>query len=174
MDNIKEQFGEIYDQYIEKIYRFVYLKVDSEEAAEDLTSKVFLKGWEAYKNQKSDAANSKEILNPGAFLYQIARNTVIDYYREKGKVKIVSTESTAAIADPRTDFQHKAAVNLDIGNIKSAMQKLKKDYQDVIIWHYLDDMPIAKIARTLGKPEGTIRVMLHRGLKELKDIVQES
>ena len=51
MNSPKEQFSQIYDQYIEKIYRFVYLKVNSQEIAEDLTSKVFLKGWEAYQNQ---------------------------------------------------------------------------------------------------------------------------
>lgn len=167
MNDKKEQFGEIYDQYIEKIYRFVYLKVDSQETAEDLTSKVFLKGWEAYKNQR-------EILNPGAFLYQIARNAVIDYYREKGKIKIISADLSAAIADPRPNSHDKAEINFDVGGIKAAMQKLKKDYQDIIIWHYLDDMPVADIAKTLGKPEGTIRVMLHRGLKELRDIIQEA
>ena len=50
-DSINEQFSQIYDQYIDKIYRFVYLKVNSQETAEDITSKVFLRGWEAYKKQ---------------------------------------------------------------------------------------------------------------------------
>ncbi|MBI2050008.1 MAG: RNA polymerase subunit sigma-24, partial [Candidatus Staskawiczbacteria bacterium] len=48
MNNNEAQFSEIYDQYIDKIYRFVYFKVNSQEIAEDITSKVFLKGWEAY------------------------------------------------------------------------------------------------------------------------------
>ena len=49
MNDLHGQFGKIYDEYIEKIYRFVYLKVDSQETAEDITSKVFLKGWETYR-----------------------------------------------------------------------------------------------------------------------------
>jgi len=168
MNNPKEQFSQIYDQYIDKIYRFVYLKVNSQEIAEDITSKVFLKGWEAYQNQGDN------IKNPGAFLYQIARNTVIDHYREKGRTRIVSADLAPQIVDPETSAHDKAILNADISVIKTAIQGLKKDYQDIIIWHYLDDMPIVDIAKTLDKPAGTVRVMLHRGLKDLKDIIKEA
>jgi RNA polymerase sigma-70 factor (ECF subfamily) len=168
MDSLNEQFGHIYDQYIDKIYRFVYLKVNSQEIAEDVTSKVFLKGWEAFQKDNSN------IKNPGAFLYQIARNAVIDHYREKGRSKVVSIESGAQVADPETSAHDKAVLNADIGVVKLAIQKLKKEHQDIIIWHYLEDMPIDDIADLLDKPAGTIRVMLHRGLNDLKDIIQES
>ena len=168
MDNVGEQFGQIYDQYIEKKYRFIYLKVNSQEIAEDITSKVFLKGWEAFKCPK------EEIKNPGAFLYQIARNAVIDHYREKGRSRVVPIDSSSEISDPGTSAQDRAILNADIGIIKAGIQKLKKEHQDIIIWHYLEDMPIADIAKLLDKPAGTVRVMLHRGLKDLKNIIQES
>lgn len=174
MNNLNEQFGEIYDQYIDKIYRFVYLKVSSQEIAEDITSKVFLRGWEAYK-AKFETQNSKfEIKNMGAFLYQIARNAVVDHYREKGRSKVVSIDVSPQMADPGTSAHDKAILNADMGIIRIAIQKLKKEHQDIIIWHYLDDMPIANIAELLDKPAGTVRVMLHRGLKDLKDIIKES
>ena len=164
MKDNKEQFSQIYDQYIEKIYRFVYLKVNSRETAEDLTSKVFLKGWEAFQ---------KPIDNPGAFLYRIARNIVVDHYRERGRTKIVSTEAIPQVADPGTGLHEKAVINADIELVKLAIQNIKKDYQDVIIWHYLDDMPVPDIAKAMEKPEGTIRVMLHRGLKTLKEEMEK-
>lgn len=172
MSNLKGQFSQIYDQYIDKIYRFVYLKVNSQEIAEDLTSKVFLRGWEAFQSQ--GLGKGETILNPSAFLYQIARNAVIDYYREKGRTKIISADFSPQLADPGTGPYDKAVLSADINIVKSAIQKLKKDYQDIIIWHYLDDMPIADIAKNLNKPTGTIRVMLHRGLKDLKDLIKES
>ena len=189
MNSPNEQFSEIYDQYINKIYRFVYLKVNSQEIAEDLCSKVFLKGFEAYKAQYPTlhphtkvsaetsgvgASTQHPIKNPGAFLYQIARNIVIDYYREKGRTKIISADSSPQLADPGTGPHDRAVLSADINIVKTAIQKLKKDYQDIIIWHYLDDMPIADIAKNLNKPTGTIRVMLHRGLKDLKDLIKES
>jgi len=167
MDRLNEQFSKIYDENIDKIYRFVYLKVNSQEIAEDITSKVFLKGWEAYKNQK-------EIANPGAFLYQIARNSVIDHYREKGRVNVVSVEVGGDIVDKATDIHDKTVLSADVDKIKGAMQGLKQEYQDIIIWHYLEDMPIAEIAKLVGKPAGTVRVALHRGIKELRGLIQES
>ena len=172
MDSLNEQFGQIYDQYIDKIYRFVYLKVNSQEVAEDITSKVFLKGWEAYRKQFEIKNLKFKIKKPGAFLYQIARNAVVDHYREKGRTKVVSVDDSPEIADPGTNSQEKAILNADINVIKKGIQKLEKEYQDIIIWHYLEDMPIANIAELIGRPAGTIRVMLHRGLNDLRDIIQ--
>ncbi len=166
MDHGKEQFSKIYDQYIEKIYRFVYLKVNSQEVAEDITSNVFMKGWESYRN-------NQEIKNFSAFLYQIARNNVVDHYREKGRTKLVSPDFMPQIVDNRTNLHEKAVLNADIELVKSAMQNIKKDYQDVIIWHYLEDMPIAQMSQILGKPDGTVRVMIHRGLKALQNVLRE-
>ena len=167
MENLSEQFSQIYDQYIDKIYRFVYLKVNSQEVAEDITSKVFTRGWDAFKAQPN------AIKNPSAFLYQIARNAVIDHYREKGRSKIVSSEISPELIDPGTTAYEKAILSVDVSLVRTAILGLKKEYQDVLIWHYLEDMSIAQIAENLGKPAGTIRVILHRGLKELKGLIKE-
>lgn len=168
MTDPKEQFSLIYDQYIDKIYRFVYLKVSSQETAEDITSKVFLKGWEAFQRP------GDTIKNPGAFLYQIARNAVVDHYRAKDRTATVSIDASPEMTDPDGDAQNKAILSADINIVKKAIQRLKKDQQDLIIWHYLEDMSSSEIATLVGKPEGTIRVMLHRGLKDLREIIQES
>lgn len=168
MDTLKEQFSKIYDQYIEKIYRFVYLKVNSQEMAEDITSKVFLKGWESYNKNQS-------IQNINAFLYTIARNAVVDHYREVGRTKLVSTDAVAEFTDSGTNLHDRALLSADIEDMKSAVQKLKKDYQDVIILHYLEDMSIQEVSSILNKPQVTVRVMLHRGLKALKgELSQEA
>lgn len=165
MDELREQFSQIYDEYIGKIYRFVYVKVNSQEIAEDLTSKVFVRGWEAYQKQGSN------IENPGAFLYQIARNAVVDHYREKGRANVVSSEVLPEIPDSADNIHERAAISADINAVKACLSKLKPEHQDIIIWHYLEDMTIAEIAKMTGKPAGTVRVILHRGLKELKKFV---
>lgn len=167
MEDKKEQFGRIYDQYIDKIYRFVYLKVNSHEIAQDLCSKVFSRGWEAFRG------SIEGVKNPGAFLYQSARNAVTDHYRERGRTKTISSDILPETADFKPNIHEKAVLGQDIEAMKSAIQKLEKEHQDIIIWHYLDDMPIGEIAQLLGRPEGTVRVMLHRGLKELKQIIEE-
>jgi RNA polymerase sigma-70 factor (ECF subfamily) len=167
MDKQREIFSGIYDQYIEKIYRFIFLKVNSQPIAEDLTSETFLKGWEAFQRQET---NERKIENIQAFLYQIARNLVTDFYREKGKTQIVSAENIRII-DPTANLEEKAEFSSDFEQIKAHLANLKEDYQEVIILHYLNDLSVNEIAATLNKPEGTIRVMLHRGLKELREIL---
>jgi len=161
MRNSRKIFSQIYDRYIDKIYRFIFLKVNSQEIAQDLTSETFLRGWKSFKN-------GNKIENPQAFLYKIARNLVTDHYREKGKAKIISAEYVK-ITDPRTNLEEKALLNSDLNNIKTALTNLKEDYQNVIIWRYLDDLPIPEIAKIMDKSETATRVQLHRALKALKN-----
>lgn len=162
MDKTKQEFSAIYDKYIDKIYRFVFLKVSSPEVAEDLTSDTFLRGWEVYKK------DNNKIQNYQAFLYKIANNLVIDYYRFKGRAKIVSTEDRK-IADPRANIEKKATLSSDMDNIKIVLADMSEDYQNVIIWHYLDGVPINDIAQIMDKSEEATRVLLHRALNSLRD-----
>lgn len=169
MNNPKKTFSKIYDQYIEKIYRFVFLKVSSQEIAEDLTSETFLRCWEVFRNQ-NDPSEGNKIENIQAFLYRIARNLVTDFYREKGKFQVVPAENTPII-DPRINLEQKMAQRSDLEQIRANLAKLKEDYQEVIILHYLNDLSISEVAKTLNKPEGTIRVILHRGLNALRALI---
>lgn len=163
MADIRKTFSKIYDQNIDKIYRFIFLKVNSQEIAQDLTSETFLKGWEAFQK-------SQKIENPRAFLYRIARNLVIDHYREKGKNKVISAEDIRII-DPRTDLEGRAVLMSDFENIKNVLTELNDDYQNVIIWRYIDDLPITEIAVLLGRTEDATRVLLHRALKTLRQSI---
>ena len=162
MENLKKKYSKIYDQYIAKIYRFIFIKVNSQEIAEDLASETFLRGWERLKELDG------KIDNLPAFLYQIARNLVVDHYREKNHTNLVSADSNQ-IADPRNDLGEKVAFDSDLRIILATMTGLSDDYREVINLHYLDDLSIKETAQILNRPEGTVRVMLHRALKELRE-----
>jgi len=170
MTNPRKTFSKIYDQYINKIYRFIFLKVNSQEIAQDLTSETFLRGWEAFEKSQNPMTNDQKIENIQAFLYKIARNLVTDHYREKGKTKIVSADYVK-ITDPRTNLEEKAVLSSDLDTIRLALTNLKENYQNVIIWHYLDDLSISEIAKILDKSEEATRVQLHRALKSLKNSI---
>jgi len=163
MKNPRKVFSKIYDQYVDKIYRFIFLKVNSQEVAEDLTSETFLRVWEKFREGEGNS-----IENPRAFLYRIAHNLVIDYYREKGRRQVVSAEF-ASIIDPRQNLEEKAMLKSDINIIRQALANLSEDYQNVIVWHYLDDLSISEIANLLDRTEGATRVLLHRALKAVRD-----
>jgi len=166
MNNPKKKFSKIYDQYINRIYRFIFFKVNSQEIAEDLCSETFLRCWEKFRE------NQSRIENPQAFLYQIARNLVIDHYREKGRTQTVSADCVPII-DPGTSLEEKTFLNSDLEVIKAALVNIKGEYQEVITWHYIEDLSIAEIVKLLNKSEGAVRVTLHRALKALKKEVGE-
>lgn len=170
MSNPKKVFSQIYDQYVEKIYRFIFLKVNSEEIAQDLCSETFLRAWERF--QKSSNPNHSKIENPGAFLYQIARNLVTDYYRRKGRTQVVSAEFSPII-DPRIDLEKRTILNSDLEIIRKNLSELNDNYQNVIIWHYLDDLPIPEVAKLLGRTEPATRVLLHRALVALRATINK-
>jgi len=163
MANLRKKFSKIYDQYIDKIYRFIFLKVSSKDVAEDLTSETFLRAFESMK--------TNNIENPQAFLYRIARNLVTDHYREKGRTQIVSAEYVPVI-DPKGDLEEKAILNSDMEQVRLAINNLKEDYQNVVIWHYLDDLSIPEIAKMMDRSEEAARVLLHRALKALKNEIK--
>jgi RNA polymerase sigma-70 factor (ECF subfamily) len=152
----KHDFSKIYDEHIAKIYRFVYLKVGTQEIAEDLSSEVFTRAWASYG----------KIRNPSAYLYQIARNVVADYYRKKGRTQVVSIEEVVIASSESLEEQ--ASVKLDIENVKKALGKLSDDHQDLIIWRYIDELSISEIAQITGKTEDNVRVGIHRALQALK------
>ncbi len=171
MNNHRKIFTQIYDDYVDKIYRFIFFKVNSEEIAQDLCSETFLRGWQSFKAKKEN--NKQEIENPQAFLYQIARNLVIDHYREKGRTQTVSADYVS-ITDPGQDLEEQALSRSDLDTIKLALTDLKDNYQELVVWHYIDDLSISEIAKMLKKPEGTVRVMLHRALKSLRNNLKET
>jgi RNA polymerase sigma-70 factor (ECF subfamily) len=72
----KEYFGKLYDRYIDKIYKYIYLKTSSKEVAEDITSDVFLSALD-----KIDSFHIDEQSNVNAWLYRIAHNKVINFYK---------------------------------------------------------------------------------------------
>jgi len=80
----------------------------------------------------------------------------------------------AALADEGADTEYKIVLASDAIEVKNALSKIKPEYSEAIILHYLDDLSISDVARILERPEGTVRVMLHRGLEELRNTINNS
>ena len=162
MEEIDQYFNQVYDQYVNKIYRFIYLKVSLVETAEDLSSEVFLR---LYRHIQK---NNPVIENPQAFVYQIARNVIADHYRSK-KITVVSIEKTTIeIEDIQERTREQGEVSLEMDRIKEAIAKLQGDQQDLIIWRYVDELTVPEIAQITGKTEENVRVGVHRAIQALK------
>ena len=162
MSNSRKTYSDIYDKYVKKIYRFVLLKVNSTEIAEDLTSEVFMRGWQSFKT------NCDKIENVQAFLYQIARNLLADHYREATKAQLVSVEYAPPLPDQKQDLEEMSFIRSDLERVKAALVNINDDYREVIVWYYLDELKVPEIAEILQKSEPTVRVLIHRALQALK------
>ena len=158
----KKFFSNFYDKHINSVYRFIYLKVSSREMSQDLTAEAFKRLWESIQAPT-------EIKNPRAFLYQIARNLIVDHYREKGRepIKIQPEELEIESQEKGPSVQAEDAEKAD--EIQQALSKLKDNYQNVLIWYYLDEMSIEEIAELENKSENAVRVTIHRGLEKLRE-----
>ncbi len=161
MSNPKKEFSKLYDKNIDQIYRFIYFKVSSQEIAQDLCAETFTRGWESFK-RKHD-----QIDNPRAFLYRIAHNLVADHHKARTKAQFVSFEDVS-VSDPDTDIEEMSEVNSDFNNVKKALDNIKDEYKEVVIMHYINELKVPEIAKSLDKSEGAVRVQLHRALKALR------
>lgn len=160
-------FGRLYDHYMPPIYRFIALKVGTRQEAEDLAHEVFMSAWQklgAYQAQGFPFSS---------WLYKIARNRVIDYYRTK-KVHM-SIDDEVLLDDDifgvKPGFDEALDLGLDIAAIKTAMQQLTSEQREVIQLRFLDELSPAEIAKAMDKREGTIRIIQHRAIAKLKKIL---
>ena len=81
----------------------------------------------------------------------------------------MSVDKYPQLADPRTNLHDRAIVGAELAKVKVALADLSDDYQNVIIWHYLDDMPIREVSNLLDRSEEATRVLLHRALGTLRE-----
>jgi len=163
----QEAFGVIYNHYIAQIYRFVLFKVSGKQIAEDLTHEAFLSAWQNIKNYKQ-----KEF-PISSWLYQIARNKVIDYYRTNKKNISIDTEEFDE-SSLGSEEQKGLDTPMSIAKIKSLIKFLKPEYQDVIIMRYVEDLDHKEIAKAINKSEGAVRLLQHRAIKNLKELYEKN
>jgi len=163
----KQAFIEAYDLYIDQIHRFVYFKIGNKEEAEDITSMVFLKCWNyVYEGN----LENYETLKP--LLYKIARNTIIDHYRQNKNQLTVSLEAATETVDEKQDIYEQTITNIDFKSlIQEKLPLLKDEYRDVIILRFINELSVTEIAKILGKTNGNIRVLVHRALQSLQEII---
>ena len=159
-----EAFGFFYDKYVKQIYRFILLKVSSSQVAEDLTQDVFLKTWQHLVDQKN-------LSHFRAFIYRIARNIVIDYYRQNSRQTLSIDEMPEDIlpTEKIVDLDN----SLDVANIKKYLARLKPQYQEILVLRYIEDLTFEEISEVLQKDKNNVRVLLHRALNKLKEIINE-
>ncbi len=162
----EEAFGQLYDKYMPAIYRFVFLKVGGQKAqAEDICHEVFLNAWQNIRNFKFQGYPFS------SWLYRIAGNAVIDYYRTR-KVNVDIENIPEEPAVETASLAERMDDRLELENIQQYLKKLEPNYQDVLIMKFVEELSNKEIAVALEKSEGAVRVIQHRALKQLKKYIE--
>lgn len=161
-----EAFAKIYDMFFVQVYRYTAFRVPK-EVAEDLVADVFVKAWEklhTYKQRKN--------VPFGAWLFRIARHTVIDAYRtHRGFDEVPETLMDSDVFN-KADTKVGRDEMLKIVNM--SLDQLPERYREVLLLSYMADLPHSEIARVLRLTEGAVRILKHRALKKLEEHLPEN
>ena len=154
-----ESFGLLYDIYIKKIYDFVYYKTNHKETTEDIVSLVFIKAINNINNFK---------INKGTFqawLYQIARNTVIDHYRTKKQADNI--DDYWGLGD-KSDIARDTELKIKLEAVDRYLEKLDSRQREIIIMRVWQGMSYKEIAEAVGKSEASLKMQFSRAINKLR------
>jgi len=177
-NNLKERlknkdqvaFEELYDKNINDIYRFIYFKIGKKDEASDLSSLVFLKTWEhIQKNKISDHQTLR------ALVYKIARNVVVDYYRNRRpeSLSLDDENNRIEVVDEEYNLEVEIGVKGEYERLMVKIMELKNEYREILIMRFVNDLSLEEIVDITGKKKINIRVLLHRAIKALKEMIEE-
>jgi len=158
-----QAFGQLYDAAVDRVYRFVFFRVNDVQTAEDLTSLVFVKAWENLRRYQPRGPFL-------AWLYSIARNTVIDHYRTHKQT--VSLDEAAPLAAPNAKPDEVVDLHFEMKRLQAAMQHLTAEQREVLTLKFIAEYDTAQIARHMRKSEGAIRALQMRALQALARVMK--
>jgi len=151
-----DAFGELYDHYFSQIYRFVFSRMRDQDAAEDVTSEVFFKALRAIGRYRSTG-------HPfSAWLYQISVNAIYDHYRSRRPT--ASLEGAVGVPDPARPVAERVVDSSEAERVWAAIDTLPPQQRIAMSLKLGEDLKLAQIGRIMGKSEGAVKLLVHRGM----------
>jgi RNA polymerase sigma-70 factor (ECF subfamily) len=157
----KAAFGALYEHYIKPIYNFIYYKTHHKETAEDLVSQVFMKAYNHFASYEADKGPFS------AWLYRIARNTVVDHYRAKKptSIDIEDAWDLASEEDVLGDTHNRML----FAEVKKYFKELSSEQRDILTMRIWEQLSYQEIAEALGKSEGSCKMVFSRTITKLRE-----
>jgi RNA polymerase sigma-70 factor (ECF subfamily) len=165
-----EAFGELYDRYVDLVYRYIYYRVGSAQVAEDLTSETFLR---ALRRLSSFTWQGRDV---GAWFVTIARNLIADHYKSsRYRLEMTSDDVTAVSEANQTQEGPENAVLEAMQNkvLLEAVKQLNAEQQECIVLRFLQGLSVAETAKAMGKNDGAIKALQYRAIRSLGRLLPE-
>jgi len=162
---LKADFHHFYNTHFERVYRFVYFRVRmNKEVAEDITSEIFLKALKHFASYDPKQSHT-------AWIMTIARNTVINHYRDQKQIVDIDE---LAFALPGADGRDEATAADDARQLCEAMSLLRPKEREILELKYIEGYRYKEIGELLGKSAGAARIEAHRAMRNLKKILEKT
>lgn len=165
----REAFGQLYDLYVDDVYRSLRYRVRSRETAEDITSETFLKALKSINSFTWQGYQFK------TWLLKIAHNLLADHYKsaryrlESAVGSTLEAEVFYTIVDPDT-AETVEALEMDKiirAEIRAALAKLKPDHQEVITLRFINQLSLEETAEVMDRRIGAIKELQRRAVRAL-------
>ncbi len=155
-------FGQLYELFSDRVYRYVAYRVDSNADAEDITEDIFIRMLEAIGSFRwRDVPFA-------AWLMRIAHNRVIDHYR-RGRVRAATPLDDAPPLPSRDrDPQERIETFSDLQDLRLAMAGLTDLQRQVISLRFGSDLSIVETAKAMNRNEGAIKALQHSAIRALR------
>ena len=161
----EEAFTQLYEEYFNKIYRYVVIRIGNETEAEDITQQVFLKALQSIGSFKWRGAPFS------AWLFRIAHNQMVDYLRKKTRRITVPLDDTIVSAE--NNPQEEVERGFELEQLASAMQRLTLSQREVISLRFTSELPTAQVAKLMSKSQGAVKALQHSAIVTLRKALAE-
>jgi RNA polymerase sigma-70 factor (ECF subfamily) len=166
-DGDSDAFGQLYDRYVDTVYRFLYYRVGSRSLAEDLTSETFLR---ALRRIGSVTWQGRDL---GAWLVTIARNLAADHFKSS-RFRLEVTTADMRDADQLADGPEGEVLDaLTNATLLEAVKRLNAEQQECIVLRFINGMSVSETAQTMGKNDGAIKALQYRAVRSLGRLLPE-
>ncbi len=156
----KHAFGLLYEEFVRPIYKFIYFKTHHKQTAEDILSATFIKALDNINSFKAE-------LGPfSAWLYQIARNTIIDQYRSKKPE--MNIDDAWDLSDG-SDLMRDIDARDKIKKVEKYLKEFTSEQRDIVIMRVWQGLSYEEISAVLGKSEASCKMMYSRTMKKLRE-----
>lgn len=162
-------YAELYDRYVDTVYRYVLFRVGNRSLAEDLTSETFVRGLRAISGFTWQGRDV------GAWFVTIARNLVADHYKSsRYRLELTTDDVGAVCRGPVTAGPEDAVLaGLQATAVLEAVRRLGHEQQECVVLRFLHGLSVAETARVLGKNEAAVKAMQHRAVRTLGRLLRE-
>lgn len=154
-----DQFVILYDRYIDKIYKFIFFRTLHREHAEDLTSQVFIRAMDKISTFKPDKGTFQ------AWLYQIARNIMIDEFRKQKPTDNIDEHENLPSNE---NIENEVDKGINAQRLKKLLQQLPDESQELVTMRLWNELSYAEISSITGKTEGSLKMQFSRIIDKLQ------